>query len=44
MGNSLVVQRLGLGTFSAKGLGSILGRETKVLQAAQHGYKKKNWS
>ena len=37
MWNSLVVQQLGLGTFTAKGLGSILGRETKVPQAAQHG-------
>ena len=33
LGNSLVVQRLGLSAFTALGPGSIPGRETKILQA-----------
>ena len=37
--NSLVVQCLGLGTFTAVGLGSIPGQRTKILQAAQCGQK-----
>ena len=40
-GNSLVVQWLGLGAFTAVGLGSIPGGGTKILQAAQHSHKKK---
>ena len=40
-GNSLVVQRLGLGAFTARGRGSIPGRGTKILQAVQHGQKNK---
>ena len=40
-GNSLAVQWLGLCTFTAKGLGSILGRGTKILQAALNRRKKK---
>ena len=41
LGNSLVVQWLGLGAFIAEGTGSIPGRETKIPQATQHGQKKK---
>ena len=37
--NSLAVQRLGLGTFTAEGLGSIPGQGTKIPQATQHGQK-----
>ena len=33
-GNSLAVQWLGLGTFTAEGLGSVPGQGTKILQAA----------
>ena len=33
-GTSLVTQRLGLGTFTAVGPGSIPGQETKIPQAA----------
>ena len=33
-GSSLVIQWLGLGTFTAVGLGSIPGQGTKILQAA----------
>ena len=41
-GNSLVVHHwLGLHVFTAKGVGSIPGWETAILQAAQHGGKKK---
>ena len=40
MWNSLVVQQLGLGTFTAKGLSSILGREAKVHKL--HSMAKKN--
>ena len=40
--SSLVVQQLGLHVFTAKGLGSIPGQETKILQAMQHGKGKKN--
>ena len=39
MGNSLVVQWLGLCTFSAKGVGSVPGRGTKILEAAGCGQK-----
>ena len=38
--NSLSDQWLGLSTFTAKGLGSIPGQGTKILQAAWHGQKK----
>ena len=41
VGNSLVVQWLGLHAFTAKGAGSIPGRGTKIPQAAQNGQKKK---
>ena len=41
IGNSLVVQRLGLGNFTAKGVSSISGRGTNISQAAQCGKKKK---
>ena len=43
-GNSLAVQRLGLGTFPAEDAGLILGVETKIPQAAwaQHPKTKKN--
>ena len=34
-----MLQWLRLCTFTAKGLGSILDRETKILQALQHGQK-----
>ena len=37
----LVVQWLGLRAFTAEGLGSVPGRGTKILQAAQRGQKKK---
>ena len=40
-GNSLVVQWLGLSTFTAEGLGSIPGQGTKIPQAARHGQGKK---
>ena len=36
--SSLAVQRLGLSTFIAKGLGSIPGWVTKILPAAQCGW------
>ena len=35
----MVVQRLGLGTFIAKGLGSIPGQGTKIPQDTWHGQK-----
>ena len=41
IGNSLVVQWLGLFTFNAEGMGSIPGRGTKIPQAAQQGQKRK---
>ena len=41
MGNSLAVQWLGLGVFTTVGLGSIPGRGTKTLQAAQCDQKKR---
>ena len=45
MGNSLAVQWLGLCAFTAEGLGSIPGWETKFLQATRHSQKKKKrWS
>ena len=40
-GNSLVVQWLGLCTFTAEDPGSIPGRETKIPQAEWCGQKKK---
>ena len=39
-GTSLDIQWLGLRTFTAKGLGSIPGRGTKIPQAVQHGQRK----
>ena len=36
-----MVQWLGLGTFTAKGAGSIPGQGTKILQAEQRGQKEK---
>ena len=39
VGNSLAVQWLGLGTFTAEGLGSISGRRSKIPQAAWRGQK-----
>ena len=41
LGNSLAVQWLGLHAFSAVGLGSTLGRVTKMLKATQHSSPKK---
>ena len=38
--NSLAVQWLGLGAFTAEGLGSIPGRGTKILQGSRCGQKK----
>ena len=40
-GDSLVVQWLGLLTFTDEGMGSIPGWGTKIPQAAQRGQKKK---
>ena len=40
LGDSLAVQWLGLGAFSAGGAGSIPGQGIKILQAMQHGQKK----
>ena len=40
-GNSLVVQWLGLGAFTAEGPGLIPGQGTKISQVTQHGQKKK---
>ena len=40
-GNSLVVQWLGLRTFTAEGAGSIPGQGIKIPQAVWHGQKKK---
>ena len=42
METSLVVQWLGLCTFTAVSLGSIPGQGTKIPQVAWHGKKKKN--
>ena len=41
LGNSLAVQRLGLGTFNAEDPGSTPGQGTKILQAMLHGQKTK---
>ena len=41
MGNSLAVQWLGLGTFTAMGPGSIPGRGTKIPQAMWRSQNKK---
>ena len=40
MGNSLVVQWLGLRAVTAKGLGLILGRGTEILQAKSYSLNK----
>ena len=40
-GNSLVVKWLGLCAFTAKGLGSIPGRGTKIPQATRRNLKRK---
>ena len=40
LGNSLVVQWLGLHAFTAEDPGSIPGQGTKIPQAASHGQKK----
>ena len=40
-GNSLVVHWLGIHAFTAKVMGSVARRGTKILQAAQCGQKKK---
>ena len=42
LGNSLVVQWLGLYAFTAKGSGSISGQGTKIPQAVQCSQKKKS--
>ena len=42
MGNSLAVQWLGLCAFTAEGLGSFPGQETKMPQAVRHRQKKQN--
>ena len=36
-GNSLTIQWLGLGAFTARGLGSIPGQRTKIPRATWHG-------
>ena len=41
VGNSPVVQWLGLRVLTAEGLGSIPGQGTKIPQAVWHGQKKK---
>ena len=41
MGNSLAVPWLGLCSFTAKGLGSILGQGTKIPQAPRYSQKTK---
>ena len=41
LGNSLVVQWLGLHSLTAKDVGSIPSRGTKIPQAKQYGQKKK---
>ena len=40
-GNSLAVQWLGLGAFTAKGPGLILNWGTKILQVMKHGQTNK---
>ena len=42
LGNSLVVQRLGLCTLTAEGPGSVLVQGTRLLLAARHGQKEQN--
>ena len=42
MGNSLVVQWLGLASFTTMARGSIPGQGIKILQAMRHGQKKKS--
>ena len=42
-GNSLAVQWLGLGAFTAEGAGSIPGRGTKIPPAVWCGQKNRNW-
>lgn len=39
-GNFLVVQQLGLGNFTAAGLGSIPARETKIMNTAKEREEK----
>ena len=41
MVNSLALQRLGLCAFTAKGVGSILGQGSEILQVVWYGEKKK---
>ena len=41
IGNSLAVQWLGLGAYTARGLGSIPGQGTNILQAVKYGQKKR---
>ena len=41
MENSVVVQWLSLGAFTARGLSSIPGQGDKIPQTAQHSQKKK---
>ena len=43
-GNFLVVQWLGLCTYTAEGAGSVPGQGTKIPQATHGGQKKKKWS
>ena len=43
LGCSLVVQRLGLGTFTAVGPGSVPGQGSKILQTTQPKKKKKKY-
>lgn len=43
-GNSLVVQPLGLGAFTAMSLTSIPGLGTEMQQATRHGQKKRDIS
>ena len=42
MVNSLALQRLGLCAFTAKGVGSILGQGSEILQVVWYGEKKKS--
>ena len=41
IGNFLAVQWLGRGAYSARGLGSIPGQGTNILQAVKHSQKKR---
>ena len=41
LGNSLVVQWLGLSTCNVMGMGSILGQGTNISEATRHNQKKK---